>query len=266
MPDTIEPHIRISHLSKSFLSGRGLTHALSDVSLTIDRGNFVCLLGPSGCGKSTLLRIIGDLESADSGSCVVAGSHDHLVDAAMVFQGGGLFPWLTVLRNATFPLELEKEPKKSREDVARYWLDQVGLAGFEDAYPHQLSGGMRQRVAIARAFASGHDLLLMDEPLGALDAQTRSLMQEQLLDLWQHHRKTVVFVTHSIDEALLLGDRVVMMSARPGRIREDLTVPFERPRDAAVIASSAFADLRTELWNSLKDEVAESLLVGGGKR
>ncbi|BAS11977.1 uncharacterized ABC transporter ATP-binding protein MJ0412 [Arthrobacter sp. Hiyo8] len=166
-----------------------------------------------------------------------------------------------MLRNVTFPLEIDGISKKERNETAHYWIEQVGLRGFADSYPHQMSGGMRQRVAIARAFASGSDLLLMDEPLGALDAQTRALMQEQLLDLWQQHRKTVVFVTHSLDEGLLLGDRIIMMSSRPGRVRDDLEVPFDRPRDARLVGSSAFAELKATLWDSLRDEVAAGLLI-----
>ncbi|WP_172465738.1 ATP-binding cassette domain-containing protein [Arthrobacter sp. Hiyo1] len=256
----IQPHIAVKEVSKSFIGPAGITHALENVSLSVSAGSFVCLLGPSGCGKSTLLRIIGGLEQADEGLCEIDRA-THPTRPAMVFQGGGLFPWRTVLRNVTFPLEIDGISKKERNETAHYWIEQVGLRGFADSYPHQMSGGMRQRVAIARAFASGSDLLLMDEPLGALDAQTRALMQEQLLDLWQQHRKTVVFVTHSLDEGLLLGDRIIMMSSRPGRVRDDLEVPFDRPRDARLVGSSAFAELKATLWDSLRDEVAAGLLI-----
>jgi len=253
--------IQTSALGKVFIGASGLTEALRNVTLTVKRGAFTCLLGPSGCGKSTLLRIMAGLDHSSSGTCEVQLPQD--ARPSVVFQGGGLFPWRTVTENVTFALQMKGVGKAERRTIAAEWLAIVGLAPFARAYPHQLSGGMRQRVAIARAFATGEELLLMDEPLGALDAQTRALMQEQLLDLWQGHRKTVVFVTHSLEEALLLGDDVVMMSTRPGRISQVIPVPFPRPRDARIVASPEFASLKSSLWEMLRDEVAASMLDMG---
>jgi NitT/TauT family transport system ATP-binding protein len=245
-------------ISKVFFSAAGTTVALNHVSLDVDPGEFVCILGPSGCGKSTLLRVLGGLETATAGDVVLA-SEDR---PAFVFQEHGVFPWYTVLENVAFGLRMNGVGRRSRIATAREWIHLVGLGDFEDAYPHNLSGGMRQRTAIARAFATGSDLLLMDEPLGALDAQTRQLMQELLIDLWEKERKTVVLVTHSIEEAILLGDRVVMMSARPGRIRREIEVPFPRPRSMELEASAEFAEMRYGIWNDLRDEVMASEEAG----
>jgi NitT/TauT family transport system ATP-binding protein len=239
-------------ISKVFFSAAGTTVALNHVSLDVDPGEFVCILGPSGCGKSTLLRVLGGLETATAGDVVLA-SEDR---PAFVFQEHGVFPWYTVLENVAFGLRMNGVGRRSRIATAREWIHLVGLGDFEDAYPHNLSGGMRQRTAIARAFATGSDLLLMDEPLGALDAQTRQLMQELLIDLWEKERKTVVLVTHSID------DRVVMMSARPGRIRREIEVPFPRPRSMELEASAEFAEMRYGIWNDLRDEVMASEEAG----
>lgn len=245
-------------LSKVFV-GRTPVHALDDIDLDLPDGSFTCIVGPSGCGKSTLLRILGGLEAATTGTVTSSLTADRVPASAFVFQEHGVFGWATVLDNVAFGEQMAGVSRQVRTEHARYWIGEVGLAGFESAYPHQLSGGMRQRIAIARAFATGSPSLLMDEPLGALDAQTRILMQEQLVGLWEAERKTVVLVTHAIEEALLLGDRIVIMSARPGRIKDVIDVPFGRPRRLDVEATAEFARLKQDIWESLRDEVQASL-------
>lgn len=246
-----------SGVSKVFFAGKDPVWALEDVSLDVENGSFTCIVGPSGCGKSTLLRILGGLETATSGSVTLQDS-SHKIPAAFVFQEHGVFPWITVLDNVAFGLRMSGVSRAKRNEQAKDWIALVGLAGFEKSYPHELSGGMRQRIAIARAFATGSPLLLMDEPLGALDAQTRLLMQEELVKLWEAERKTVVMVTHGIEEALLLGDRVVVMSARPGRIKEDIHVDFGRPRTMELERTPEFGELRHHIWELLRDEVRAS--------
>lgn len=248
----------IQGLNKVF-GGSARVQALSDINLQLQEGSFTCIVGPSGCGKSTLLRILGGLEHATSGTVQSTLVADRIPEAAFVFQEHGVLPWFTVLDNVAFGQQMAGVGKAERLARARQWVSDVGLTGFEQAYPHQLSGGMRQRIAIARAFATGSPALLMDEPLGALDAQTRMLMQEQLVDLWERERKTVVLVTHSIEEALLLGDRIVMMSARPGRVKEIIEVPFGRPRSMQIETDAEFATMKQSIWDSLRDEVQASL-------
>lgn len=241
---------QVESVSKIFFGANGATTALENVSIRVPAGSFACLLGPSGCGKSTLLRILGGLETATSGH--VNGSVD---TSAFVFQEHGVFPWFTVQQNVEFGLKMKGVGKQERRDVALHWINAVGLSEFRNAYPHNLSGGMRQRTAIARAFALGADGLLMDEPLGALDAQTRQLMQEELLRLWGEERKTVVLVTHQIEEALLLGDEVFVMSARPGRVKRTITVPFSRTERFGIEGTKEFAQLRQSIWEDLREEV-----------
>lgn len=248
----------VSNVSKVFV-GKSQVQALTDINLDLKRGSFTCIVGPSGCGKSTLLRILGDLETATAGEVRNNLEATNVPKSAFVFQEHGVFPWFNVLQNVAFGEQMAAVGKKEREEHARHWIAEVGLAGFENAYPHQLSGGMRQRIAIARAFATGSPSLLMDEPLGALDAQTRMLMQEQLVRLWEAERKTVVLVTHAIEEALLLGDQIVMMSARPGRVKEIIDVPFGRPRKVEIEGTQEFAQMRQTIWESLRDEVQASL-------
>jgi NitT/TauT family transport system ATP-binding protein len=238
-----------------FFSGTDPVWALEDFSLTLEEGSFTCIVGPSGCGKSTFLRILGGLEERTSGEVGMAPT-DHAIPTAFVFQEHGVFPWMTVLDNVAFGMRMSGVDARTRQDTAREWLSRVRLDGFADVYPHQLSGGMRQRVAIARAFATGSPVLLMDEPLGALDAQTRMLMQEELIALWEAERKTVLMVTHDIDEAIILGDRVIVMSGRPGTLREDITVPFPRPRQFDVERDADFGRLRSRIWHLLRDDVA----------
>lgn len=257
-PAGTEDAFVVRGVSKVF-PGATRVQALADINLNLRAGSFTCIVGPSGCGKSTLLRILGDLETATVGAIDHHLHADRVPRAAFVFQEHGVFPWFDVLQNVAFGERMASVPRVQREANARDWIAKVGLSGFEHAYPHQLSGGMRQRIAIARAFATGSPALLMDEPLGALDAQTRILMQEQLVSLWEAERKTVVLVTHSIEEALLLGDQIVVMSARPGRVKQVLDVPFGRPRSVEIEADPEFARMKQEIWESLRDEVQASM-------
>jgi len=240
-------------VSKVFFSGTDPVWALEDFSLTLEPGSFTCIVGPSGCGKSTFLRILGGLEERTVGS-VTMPDEGHRIPAAFVFQEHGVFPWMTVRENVAFGLRMTGTGAAERRRVADDWLARVRLTDFADSYPHQLSGGMRQRVAIARAFATGSPVLLMDEPLGALDAQTRMLMQEELIALWEAERKTVLMVTHDIDEAIVLSDRVIVMSGRPGTLREDITVPFDRPRSFEIERDPEYAALRSRIWNLLRED------------
>jgi nitrate ABC transporter ATP-binding subunit len=225
--------LTVENLNKTYVSQGSKTSALVDIDLRIEQGEFVCLLGPSGCGKSTLLKIIAGLIPATSGqiainSKAVSGPGP---ERAVVFQDYALFPWMTVRDNIEFGLEARRLPLIERREVSSRLLKVVGLSDFAERFPHQLSGGMKQRVSIARALAVDPSLLLMDEPFGALDAQTRQLLQDELLRIWREYRKTVVFVTHSIEEAIYLSDRIVVMTARPGRVKQIVMVPEPRPRD-----------------------------------
>jgi NitT/TauT family transport system ATP-binding protein len=229
--------------------------ALSDVSLSVRENEFVSIIGPSGCGKTTLLKIIDGLIPYDSGKIVIDGKPVTAPgpDRAVVFQSFALLPWRTVLANVEFSLELRQLPKEERAKTARDYLKRVGLTDFENHYPHELSGGMQQRAGLARALAVNPAILLMDEPFGAVDAQTRQLLQEELLELWQRERKTVIFVTHSMDEAVYLSDRVVVMTPRPGKVAEILDVPLPRPRVSEEVRRDArFVDLTNYIWESLK--------------
>jgi len=247
------PAIRIRDLVKSF----GSLVAVDHVSLDIAPGEFFMIVGPSGCGKTTLLRILAGLETATSGMIeidVPAGSNRP--DNSMVFQGDSIFPWMTVWQNAAYGLRMRKVAQKTIKDVVGHYLDRTGLTRFADYYPHQLSGGMRQRVAIARAFANDPQILLMDEPFSALDAQNKLLLQEELLHIWEEHKKTVVFITHSVDEAVLLGDRVMVMTAQPGRIKQFVTVGLARPRNIMELQGAPeYGELVQRIWANLRDEV-----------
>jgi NitT/TauT family transport system ATP-binding protein len=229
--------LTVETLNKTYISQGSQTPALVDINLRIAEGEFVCLLGPSGCGKSTLLKIIAGLIPASSGRIAINGKavSGPGPERAVVFQDYALFPWMTVRDNVEFGLEARKLPAVERREVSSRLLKVVGLSDFADRFPHQLSGGMKQRVSIARALAVDPSLLLMDEPFGALDAQTRQLLQDELLRIWREYRKTVVFVTHSIEEAIYLSDRIVVMTARPGRVKQIVMVPEPRPRDMASV-------------------------------
>jgi NitT/TauT family transport system ATP-binding protein len=246
--------IVVRNASKLFLDGTVV--AFRQLTLSVRKDEILCIVGPSGCGKTTFLRAIAGLIDLSSGDLMVGGKpvHGPPDDVAMVFQHFGLLPWKTVFANAAFGLKIAGAPPAEIKERVRHYLDLVGLTGFEEHYPYQLSGGMQQRVGLVRALAINPSILLMDEPFAALDAQTREILQEELLQLMQRpdERKTMVFITHSIDEAILLGDRIAVMTARPGRIREMIDVPFERPRDVeAVRADPRFAELRAHIWHQL---------------
>lgn len=252
--------IEVRSLAKTFAgrSGREAVQALSDVNLQVREGEFLTILGPSGCGKTTLLRIIAGLVKADAGEVQIDGVpiSGPGPERSMVFQSFALMPWASVRRNVTFGLELRGDPKLAREERANALIKMVGLEGFEDRLPGELSGGMQQRVGLARALAVEPRILLMDEPFGALDEQTRRLLQEELLHIWEGTGTTVLFVTHSMDEAVLLGDRVVLMSPRPGRIEEIIDVTLARPRSRdidSVEGSPEFAAMTSALWRRLRD-------------
>lgn len=245
--------IQLSGLSKVFVRDKREITALQGFDLEMRRGEFVCLLGPSGCGKTTVLRIVAGLESKSSGSVLVHGRDvvDAGPDRGMVFQEFALFPWRTVRGNIEFGLEVKGIPPEERSKTSRRLIELVGLEGFEDAHPIQLSGGMKQRVGIARALANDPEVLLMDEPFGALDAQTRNLMQKELLRIWSATGKTILFVTHSVDEAVFLADRIVVMTARPGKVRESIEVGLPRPRDRT---SREFIGVRGKVLAELDEE------------
>jgi len=254
--------IEVQDVSHSFVTSRnGRVVALENVSLSLRPHEFVCLVGPSGCGKSTLLRIIAGLIDPSQGTVQFS---DHAARprgvAAMVFQEHGLFPWLSVLDNVAFGLEVQGVPPHARREQAMAFVRRAGLAAFAADYPHELSVGMRQRVGIARAFLSGAPVLLMDEPFGSLDAQTKWVLQEDLLHIWQSDRKLVLFVTHDIEEAVLLGDRVVVMTGRPGRIAEEIPIPFERPRNLAR-GQERVREITWHVWHVLEDDVRRQLAV-----
>src|SRR5712691_10426629 len=229
-------------LTKKFESAQGSTVALNNINFTTHRREFLCVVGPSGCGKSTLVRILAGLEEQTSGEVLLEGKPvtGPGRDRGMVFQSYTLFPWLTVKKNVMFGLEVNDHGADEAERQALQWLALIGLEKFADAYPHQLSGGMKQRVAIARALANQPRILLMDEPFGALDAQTRMNMQSCLQQIWQNVNVTIVFITHDLDEAILLADRIIVLAAHPGRISEVIEVPLIRPRSAEQMVEPAF--------------------------
>jgi len=246
----------VDQVSKSFWR-RG-TAALQTCSLEVPSNEIVCVIGPSGCGKTTLLRIVDGLIPVDSGRILINGTEVAAPrpDVAMVFQHVGLLPWKTVSDNVAYGLRLQGHPEREVSDTIARYIDLVGLRGFESAYPYQLSGGMQQRVGLARALAVNPTVLLMDEPFGSLDAQTRELMQEELLRVWRSQPTTMIFVTHSIDEAIILGSRVALMTRRPGQIKEVLDVDIPRPRDPeAVRRSPRYLEMREHIWHQLKVEV-----------
>jgi NitT/TauT family transport system ATP-binding protein len=241
--------LQVRQLTKVFRTGEGEHIAFGDVSLEIHRREFICVVGPSGCGKSTLIRIVAGLEEATRGEVLLDG---HAVagpgpDRGMVFQGYTLFPWLTVKRNVMFGLTMEGKDNFIAESEAREWLDMVGLAKFEELYPHELSGGMKQRVAIARALANGPRILIMDEPFAALDAQTRCQMQAYLLQIWRKIDVTILFITHDLDEAAYLADRILVMGSNPGRVVELIENPVPRPRTPEQFISPEYLALKKRL-------------------
>jgi len=248
--------IVVDHASKLFLEGTVV--AFRNVELNVRSNEVLCIVGPSGCGKTTLLRCIGGLLTPSSGKVLIDGE---LIRApregvAIVFQHFGLLPWKTVVDNVAFGLRIARLPRQRVAEKVEHYIHLVGLAGFENHYPYQLSGGMQQRVGLARALAIDPEILLMDEPFASVDAQTREVLQEELLQLHDRERKTMIFITHSIDEAIILGDRVAVMASRPGRVKEVLQVNFPRPRDpAAIRAQPRYTEIRNHIWEELRPTV-----------
>ncbi len=251
--------LKIDNVKKTYQGRTGEVIALNGVNLDIAENEFITVVGPSGCGKSTLLNIIAGLLDATSGAVYCNGKEVKGTgpDRGVVFQQYALFPWLTVKRNVMFGLEMKGIKGKEAEDIAMKYIKMVDLEKFVDHYPKELSGGMKQRVAIARAYAANPEVLLMDEPFGALDAQTRTQLQQELLNTWEKERKTCFFITHDVDEALILGQRCIIMSARPGRIKDivDITIPY--PRDQATKMSKEFLDLKNYIWSQVYQEYLE---------
>ena len=263
MPEP-SPKVVVNEVTVTFEShGRSVT-ALEGISLQAQVGEFLCIVGPSGSGKSTLLRVLAGLVEPSGGHVRIAAERPGTPLTAMVFQEHALLPWRTVRDNVTFGPENRGVARAEREARAREMLAMVGLTRFAQHYPHQLSGGMKQRVGIARALASDPEVLLMDEPLAALDAQTRTIMQEELLRIWAALGKTVVYVTHSLEEALLLGDRIVLLSARPGRVSRIYPVDLGRPRGLEVRASPAYGALLETIWARLREEVVRAMAEDRG--
>ena len=246
----------VENVSKIFRAKDRAVTALENTDFEVAESEFITILGPSGCGKSTLLNVIAGLEETSSGRVVLDGREIRGPgrDRGMVFQSYTLFPWLTVAENIEFGLDVAGRPKEERRDIAAHYIDRIGLKGFEKAFPGHLSGGMKQRVAIARALANDPQVLLMDEPFGALDAQTRAVMQELLLSVWEESHKTILFVTHDVEEAVFMGDTVYVMTARPGRIKARIPVPLPRPRSYDVKMAEVFLGIKREILGLIREE------------
>lgn len=241
--------------------------ALKDINLTVSKGEFISIIGPSGCGKSTLFGIIGGLVESTSGEIrvkgeIVKGPHPSI---GMVFQEESAFPWLTTIENVEFGLRMAGWNKKERRAKAREMIELVGLSGFENHYPGELSGGMRQRVAIARTLVMDPEIILMDEPFGALDEQTRLILGEELLRIWEKIRATILLITHSISEAVMLSERVLVMSGRPGSFKKMITIDIPRPRSSFIISTKRFSEITDEIWKELKEEAAKGMKMCGLK-
>jgi NitT/TauT family transport system ATP-binding protein len=248
--------IRFENVEKRFALRDGEHVALGGVSFDVRPGEFFVIVGRSGCGKTTLLRIAAGLDQPTSGRVTIAHGDGDRPENAMVFQGDSIFPWMTVRDNASYGLRMRGAPQSHIDDVVGHYLDRTGLRKFADAYPHQLSGGMKQRVSIARAFACDPEVLLMDEPFSALDEQNRTLLQQELLRIWDETKKTVVFITHSVDEAVTLGDRIMVMGADQGHPKAFVDVPFARPRSVLDLrATPEYGRLFHDIWAQLKDEI-----------
>ena len=256
---SLQPHITVRHLSRFFNLRDHRVIALQDVNFSVAEGEFCCIVGPSGSGKTTMLRILAGLDRQSAGDAEIRATVARRPLTAMVFQEQSIFPWMTVEQNVGYGLQMHRVPAKERKPIVRDYIAKVGLSHFARAYPHQLSGGMKQRVSVARAFATDPQILLMDEPFASVDEQTRILLQEELLRVWEGTRKTVVYITHSIDEAIVLGDRVLVMSARPGHIKAEVVVDLPRPRSVYELkTSSQFAALVSRVWEPLRQEVLSS--------
>ena len=253
--------LEVKNAGRVFKSKKGDVHALKDVSFNIFRREFTCVVGQSGCGKSTLIRILAGLETITSGEVLLDGKKidGPGSDRGMVFQGYTLFPWLTVKKNVMFGLEMSGRKGAQMESEAMQWIDLVGLSKFMNAYPHELSGGMKQRVGIARALANRPRILLMDEPFGALDAQTRSQMQEYLLEIWKNVDITILFITHDLEEAIYLADRVLVMGANPGHIQEFIEVPLSHPRTPDQFVDPSFLSTKKRLEELIHIKTGEPI-------
>lgn len=252
--------LSVQHLSKNFDE----LEVLDDISLDVAEGEFICIVGPSGCGKTTFLRIVGGLETADAGAIEIDGKPVSRpgADRGFVFQADSLLPWRNVFSNAFIGLELNGRVSADDRSLTRRLLDLVGLTGFDGFYPRQLSGGMRQRVNLARALAINPEVLLMDEPFSGLDAQTREIMQTELLRIWREGRKTVIFITHQIDEAVYLSDRVVVFARRPGRIMDIVPIDLPRPRELTIKRDANFVTYVDRIWTQIEHDVRESVMQG----
>jgi NitT/TauT family transport system ATP-binding protein len=252
------PYVEVRQVGKVFEHGGVRNQVLTEIDFTVQKGEFCAIVGPSGCGKSSILRIIDGIMSADTGTVHVGGRKvtEPSADIGLVFQQFNLLPWKTVLQNVLFGLENIGLSKSERQERARHWLSVVELDGYEGYHPRQLSGGMQQRVSLARTMARDPSLVLMDEPFGALDALTRMYLQDEVSRLWKEGHRTGILVTHDIEEALLLADRILVMSARPGRISATIDVPFSHPRDESIRASPEFAQLKDEIWQLLSANIA----------
>jgi NitT/TauT family transport system ATP-binding protein len=257
------PKISIDHIRQVFQRNRLPLVVLEDFSLDVAANEFVTIVGTSGCGKSTLLNIIGGLLEATAGEVRIDGRSIQGPgrDRGFVFQSYSLFEWLTVEKNIHFALKKSRLSASEKNAAVQHYIDTVGLSGFEKAYPKQLSGGMCQRVAIARALVYKPEVLLMDEPFGALDAQTRGMMQELLLKVWEEHRTTVVFITHDVEEAIFLSDRVIVMSALPGRLKTQIQVPIARPRSYEVMTEAAFIDIKRQVIEAIREETLKAMAL-----
>ena len=260
MDQNAQYEIEIKGVTKSYETRKGDFLALDTVNLDVEKNEFICVVGPSGCGKTTLLNIIAGLIPASTGEVLVKGER---VDGpgkgkGVVFQQYALYPWLTVQKNVEFGLKMHGVGKEKRAEIAAKYINMVGLSRFASSYPKELSGGMKQRVAIARAYSTNPDVLLMDEPFGALDAQTRAQLQENLLKTWEAEKKTCFFITHDVDEAVLLATKVIIMSAGPGRIREEVDIDLPYPRTQETKLSARFNELKNDIWNKVYREYLEN--------
>jgi NitT/TauT family transport system ATP-binding protein len=250
---------------RKYFGNSGFT-ALDGITIDIPQGEFFVIVGPSGCGKTTLLRILAGLDRQSEGSVEIRQSDPSRPANSMIFQGDSLFPWMTVYDNAAYGLRMRRVPEREVTEAVRIWLERTVLWQFRDSYPNQLSGGMKQRVSIIRAFVNDPEILLMDEPFSALDEQNKLLLHELLLQIWEATRKTVVFITHSVDEAVTLGDRIMVMTANPGRTKAMIDVPFSRPRNVLELRQKpAYGELVFDIWEQLRDEVNRARMLTEGK-
>lgn len=263
----MQPKVSVRNVAKVFSVRGGSYLAVQDVNLDVASEEFVCIVGPSGCGKSTLLRMLGGLETATKGDIRLDHETPSRPVTTMIFQQESVFPWLTVEQNAAYGLRVTNAWKgRESADRVNYFLEKTGLQSFRKFHPHQLSGGMKQRLSVARAFITNPEILLMDEPFAALDEQNKMLLQSELGKIWESNRSTVLFITHSLDEAVLLGDRVIVMSSAPGRLKRSFDIPFERPRDLIHLRRTPeFNEMTREIWELLREEVERARALEAGR-